>query len=144
MARPSRELKEMTQIAALASLARRRETSLRAAVARAVQSLDDAEAMLVQRHHAYEAQRQRWHDVLTRSGVYGQRALGKASHGVEAERAALADALTTKEAAAASAAQARSNLQAQRALLQENARKQEKLRELLASLQASLRSSPKA
>ncbi|VVE19224.1 hypothetical protein PPN31114_03062 [Pandoraea pneumonica] len=137
MARPSRELKDMAQIAALASLARRREASLRAAVAHAVQSLDAAEATLAQRRRVYEAQRQRWHDALARSGVYGQRALGTASHGVEAERAALAGALTTKEAAAASAAQARSNLQAQRALLQENARKQEKLRELLASLQAS-------
>ncbi|MGC7406718.1 hypothetical protein ACPWR0_22300 [Pandoraea pneumonica] len=139
MARPSRELKGIAQIAALAALARRREASLRAAVTKAMQALDAARATEETRRRTCEAQRRRWHEALARGGVYGQRALGAASQCVEAERAKLVDAVSAQDAAAAHTAQSQSDLQVQRALLQENARKQEKLRELLASLQASPR-----
>lgn len=139
MAQSSRELKGGAQIAALAALARRREASLRAAVTRAMQALNAARATEQTCRRACEAQRLRWHEALARGGVYGQRALGAASQCVEAERAALVDAVSALDASAARAAQSQADLQVQQELLQDNARKQEKLRELLASLQPSRR-----
>ncbi|ALS60563.1 hypothetical protein [Pandoraea norimbergensis] len=140
MARPSHDLKaidQIDQISALASIARRREVSLRTALTRATQALSEAEAAESQCRQAYEVQRDRWRDALARGGVYRQRRLNEASHSVETERAALVNALSAQDAAVSTRARAQANLQEQRALLQANARKQEKLREWLASLQAS-------
>ncbi|WP_087723574.1 hypothetical protein [Pandoraea sp. PE-S2T-3] len=134
MARASHDLNAIAQIDALASIARRREVSLRVAVTRATQALNEAEAAETQRRHACEVQRQRWREALTRGGVYRQRTLSEASHAVETERSALVGALSAQDAAIAASAQARAALQEQRALLQTNARKQEKLREWRASL----------
>ncbi|VVD79895.1 hypothetical protein PIN31009_01086 [Pandoraea iniqua] len=140
MARPPHDLKAIAQIDALTSIAKRREVGLRVAVTRATQALDEAEAAERQRRQACEVQRQRWRDALTRGGVYRQRTLSEVSHSVEAERSALVGASSALDAAVAACAQAQAALQAQRVLLQANARKQEKLREWRASLRASTRS----
>ncbi|MFJ2995537.1 hypothetical protein [Pandoraea sp. NPDC087047] len=131
MARTSRELKDREGIAALAVLARRREASLRAALARLTEAAREADAEVVASERACEAQRHAWQDALLRGGVYGQREADGASRAVEAQRAALGEAQARHGSALARAKQAEANLRAQREHLQANARKQEKLRELL-------------
>lgn len=131
MARTSRELNDCEGIAALAMLARRREAALRAALARAITAASQADAHVVACEHACDAQRRAWQDALSRGGVYGPREATGESHAVEAERTSLAEARTRHDAALVHARQAHANVSEQRERLQQNARKQEKLHELL-------------
>ena len=119
-------------IAALAALARRREAGLRAALARMTETARAAHAEVVAAERACEAQRHAWQEALSRGGIYGPREAAGASHSVEAERTALGQAQSRYRNALAGAEQAEASLRTQREHLQANARKQEKLRELLA------------
>lgn len=131
MARSSGELKAHGSIAALAALARRREASLRAALARMTVAARDASEAVAECERACVTQRRAWQDALSRGGVYGQREADSATRSVEAQRVALVEATARHGTAREQAQQAESALRQQRERLQANARKQEKLRELL-------------
>ncbi|WP_242558111.1 MULTISPECIES: hypothetical protein [Pandoraea] len=131
MARTSRELKDRDGIVALAMLARRREGALRAALARLTAAMHDAEAALAACEQACETRRQSWLNALSQGGVYDPREAGGASRAVEAQRLSLTDAKASHRRAQERAGQAREQVRQQQERLQDNARKQEKLRELL-------------
>ncbi|MDR3397851.1 MAG: hypothetical protein P4M06_09840 [Pandoraea sp.] len=131
MARPSGDLKDRDGIAALATLARRREASLRAALARLAAKARDAAEAVTASEHACDTQHRAWQDALSRGGLYAQREADGATRSVEAERTALGEARARHNAAIEQAQQAETALQQQRERLQANARKQEKLQELL-------------
>ncbi len=131
MARPSGDLKDDNGLAALATLARRREASLRAALARMTAAARDANEAVAVSERACDTQRRAWQDALSRGGLYAQREAHGATRSVEAERTALAEAKARHGAAMEHAQRAETAVQQQRERLQANARKQEKLRELL-------------
>ena len=131
MARTSRELKDDEGLVALAALARRREASLRAALARVTAAARDANDTVVACERACDAQCRVWQDALSRGGVYGRREAADAPGAVEVQRAALGEARNQHGAALAHAKLADAEVRQQRERLQANARKQEKLRELL-------------
>lgn len=131
MARPSGELKAGERLAALAALARRREAGLRATLARMTVAAREAEAAVTACEQACDAQRRVWQNALSRGGVYGRREAAGAPSAVEALRAALGEARNRHSAALAHAQLADAEVRQQRERLQANARKQEKLRELL-------------
>ncbi len=131
MARTSGELTGHAGIVALAALAVRREAAMRAALVRMTAAARDADAAVTACERACDAQRRAWQDALSRGGVYSQREASGAPLSVEAQRAALGDAKARHSAALESAKLAQEKLREQRERLQANARKQEKLRELL-------------
>ncbi|VVE47575.1 hypothetical protein [Pandoraea terrigena] len=131
MARTSGELKHGEGLAALADLARRRDASLRAALVRMTAAAREANEAVTACERACEAQRRVWQDALSCGGVYGRREAASAPNVVEAQRAALGEARTRHSAALAHAKQAADEVHQQHERLQANARKQEKLRELL-------------
>ncbi|VVE74929.1 hypothetical protein PCA31118_04868 [Pandoraea captiosa] len=131
MAGTSRELTQREGIASLARLARRREASLRAALARLTSAANEADAQVSACDRACEVQRRVWQDALSRGGVYGPREAAGASQSVEAERRSLAEAKSRHSEAVARARHAHASLQDLHGRLEDNARKQEKLRELL-------------
>ena len=131
MARTSGELTGREGIVALAALAVRRETAMRAALVRMTAAARDADAAVAACERGCDAQRRAWQDALSRGGVYSQREAAGAPLSVEAQRAALGDAKARHSAALESAKLAQENLREQHERLQANARKQEKLRELL-------------
>ncbi|AKM31264.1 hypothetical protein AB870_15725 [Pandoraea faecigallinarum] len=131
MAGTSRELKDREGIDSLAKLARRRETGMRAALARLTAAANEADAAAAAYERACAAQRRVWQEALSRGGIYGPREAAGASLAVEVQRMALGEAAARHRDALARARQARADLQEQRERLRQNARKQEKLRELL-------------
>ncbi|VVE43079.1 hypothetical protein PCO31111_04280 [Pandoraea communis] len=132
MARSSGDVKAHECIDALAALAKRREAALRAALARMTAAARDAGEAVAERERACDTQRRVWQEALSRGGVYGQREAAGATRSVEAERTALGEAKARHGAALEQVQQAEAALRQQRERLQTNARKQEKLRELLA------------
>ncbi|VVE82264.1 hypothetical protein [Pandoraea sputorum] len=131
MARASRELKDRDGIAALAMLAQRREAGLRAALVRLMSAAREADDNVVMCERACDVQRDVWQRALSRGGVYGPREAAGAARLVEEERTSLVDAKARHSRAIDIARQAQANVREQRERLQSNARKQEKLRELL-------------
>ncbi|BDD91096.1 hypothetical protein OYT13_04090 [Pandoraea sp. XJJ-1] len=131
MARTSRELTDDEGLAALAALAQRREASLRAALARMTVAARDANEAVIACERACDAQRRAWQDALSRGGVYGPREAAGAPGAVEVQRAALGEARNRHSAALAHAKLVDAEVLHQRERLQANARKQEKLRELM-------------
>ncbi|VVE27013.1 hypothetical protein [Pandoraea fibrosis] len=132
MARSSGDLKDCEGIAALATLAKRREAALRAAFTRMSAAARDAESAVVERERGCDTQRRVWQDALSRGGVYAQREAAGVTRSVEAERVALGEAKRRLSEALEQVKQAEVALQQQRERLQANARKQEKLNALLA------------
>ncbi|ALS65545.1 hypothetical protein [Pandoraea apista] len=132
MARSSGDLKAHEAVAALAALAKRREAGLRASLVRMTAAARDAAQAVAESEEACETRRQAWRTALSRGGVYAQREVDGATRSVEAARAALGEAKTRHGAALEQVKQADAALQQQRERLQANARKQEKLKALLA------------
>jgi small-conductance mechanosensitive channel len=121
-------------VLALAALAARREAGLRAALTRLTAATRAAGDALASCEREHERRRGAWQRALACSGVYARREAVQASRAVERERAALAEALSRQRAAYSHLQQAEAELRQQRERLHANARKQEKLRELLAQL----------
>ncbi|MBN4668083.1 hypothetical protein HUS70_18515 [Pandoraea nosoerga] len=116
----------------LTSLAARREAGLRAALARLTAAAREAGDALAASEREHARLREVWQQALARGGVYARREAAQVSREVEQARAALAHARARAQAAHAQWQQAQAQLQEQRERLYANARKQEKLRALLA------------
>ncbi|VVE48658.1 hypothetical protein PAN31108_04562 [Pandoraea anhela] len=109
---------------------------MRAALARLAVALRDAETAVDACERERDAQHRTWLDALTQGGVYGPREAAGASHSVEQERVSLNEAKARHLRALEHARQARAHWLEQQQRLRDNARKQEKLRELLTCYRA--------